>query len=219
VKVAVSILAAAGTFASILAIAAELLRWRMSESRGRTRIAVAVVFLIISVLVGLASMPREPAVSDQEDAVVAADTHVQAPAITVIAAQEERAMRAPKPLPISHTPRSSRPTARSEIMLGERERTMPEVMAAADDALTLLRSRFHTVRGNLRGNQTAPDAALAGLITTDLTLDVKLMDRDGVVLDAFTVTSRGGGFTADASGLQARERLRDALRMRIGKEH
>jgi hypothetical protein len=117
-------------------------------------------------------------------------------------------------------PRNTSTTTRGdEISIGEREKALPDVVAAADDALNMLRTRFYTVRGHLRSRQGQPDEGLRGLITTDLTLDVTLVDTQGVVHDAFTITSRGGGFTSDASALQARERLRDALHERLQKEH
>lgn len=99
-----------------------------------------------------------------------------------------------------------------------RSRTVDARGRRRDDALTFLESSAHTVRGNLRGHQSEPDATLQGLITTDLILNVKLVDAQGAVRDAFTVTSRGGGFTADESGLQARQRLRDALQKRMKEQ-
>jgi len=202
----------AGTLASILAIVADLFHWRMSDSGRPTRIMVAVVFFIMSVVVGIASLSKEPSpVPQTKDA--------QAPAIQVITQTfGEPPTPTPKTSPIPKPVAVSKPKPHSEITLGERERSMPEVIAAADDALMILRAQARTVRGDLRGRQSDADAALAGLITTDLTLDVKLIDDEGIIRDAFTVTSRGGGFTADESGLQARQRLRDALQKRMKEE-
>lgn len=209
-RIAAAVLVAAGTFASILTIAAELLRWRMSESPRRTRIAVAVALLIASFLLGIATLRMEQP-SPQP-------ATVSRPPIIVVAAREEPTITAPKPAMVAKAEPSRQAGPRSQITLGERERSMPEVVAAADDVLTILGSELPTIRGNLRATQSGPDMALQGLITTDLTLDLRLMNDTGVVVDAFTITSRGGGFTADASGLQARVRLLDALRKRIGKE-
>ncbi len=202
----------AGTLASIFAIAADLFRWRVSDSQRPTRIMVAVVFLVMSVVIGIASLPSEPSPTSKA-------TEAPAPALKLITQTSvEPPPPAQKASPILKTAPVSKPKPHSEVTLGERERSMPEVVAAADDALMILRSQAHTVRGNLRGRQSDADAALAGLITTDLTLDVKLLDDEGIIRDAFTVTSRGGGFTADESGLQARQRLRDALQNRMKKE-
>lgn len=121
--------------------------------------------------------------------------------------------------PESLTKGSSAATRASEITVSERGRARPDVIAAADDALNILRSRHYRVQGNLRGTQSQPDDGLGGIVTTDLTLDVKLIDAQGVARHAFTITSRGGGFTTDSSALQARERLRGALHEQLQKEH
>lgn len=110
-------------------------------------------------------------------------------------------------------------TLGDEITVSDQARGLPDAVAAADDALLALRSSACTVRGHLRGTQSAPDAGLQGLITTDLILDVKLIDSQNVVQESFTLTSRGGGFSPDASALQARERLRVALHNRVQKEN
>jgi hypothetical protein len=111
-------------------------------------------------------------------------------------------------------------TARhDEITVAEQDRALPNVVAAADDALNALQSQVCTARGHLWSTQSQPDEGLRGLITTNLTLDVTLIDTQGVVRDAFTITSRGGGFTSESSALQARERLRDALHEHLKKEH
>jgi hypothetical protein len=96
---------------------------------------------------------------------------------------------------------------------------LPDVIAAADDALNILQFNDYSVQGNLRWSQSQPDDGLQGIITTDLTLDVRFIDKQRSVRDAFTITSRGGGFTSDSSARQARERLRDALHEHLQKEH
>jgi len=113
------------------------------------------------------------------------------------------------------TPRAARPE--DEIAVAGPGRNLPDVVAAADDAMLVLRAQPYTVRGQLRATQSTPDPALQGVITTDLVLDVRLLEG-ATVRDLFTITGRGGGFTSDASALQARERLRDALRRHLQKE-
>jgi hypothetical protein len=213
-----SILSTAGVFASIIAIAAEFRGQPVHDSSRAVRITVAIVFVALSVAAGIVFLPSEPVVPQHADSLAPAER-----TITVVAAAIEPEIAVPPRLPSTpattvRPARTVKPQPVSEITLGEYERTMPEVVAAADDVLRMLRSQFPTVRGSLRGRQTEADVTLQGLITTDLTLDVKLIDQEGGVRDAFTITSRGGGFTTDASGLQARERLRDALRQRMGKE-
>jgi len=216
VQIVVSILSVASGLASIITLVAELIRKRVHDSSRPTRVAIAVTVLVVSVAAGIMSLPAEPLPAEPLLTALHVDkpmTEPQAP----IAASKPRETEMPVPIP-KPAAAPAKPVPLSEIRVGERERTMPEVVAAADDALAILQSHFPTVRGSLRGTQSEPDVALQGLITTDLTLDVKLIDMKGVVRQAFTITSRGGGFTADASGLQARERLRDAIRQRIGKE-
>jgi hypothetical protein len=115
--------------------------------------------------------------------------------------------------------RSSARAPHDEITVNEQSRGLPDVVAAADDALNSLRSQSYFVQGHIRSTQSEPNDQLQGLITTDLILDVKLIDNQDVVLDAFTITSRGGGFTSASSALQARERLRDVLHEHLRKEH
>jgi hypothetical protein len=114
---------------------------------------------------------------------------------------------------------SSGATGASEITISEHRRALPDVIAAADDALNILQLKHYRVQGNLRWSQSQADDGLHGIITTDLTLDVRLIDTQRAVRDAFTITSRGGGFTSDSSARQARERLRDALHEHLQKEH
>lgn len=95
---------------------------------------------------------------------------------------------------------------------------VPDVVAAAEAVLEALRTETCVVRGYLRAEQSTPDDALAGLITTNLMLDVRLIDADGITKETFTVPSRGGGFSADESAFQARTRLIDELRRRRQKE-
>ena len=124
------------------------------------------------------------------------------------------------------TPSVTKPESRSggaarvsEITVSEHGRALPDVIAAADDALNILQFEHHRVQGNLRWSQSQADDGLQGIITTDLTLDVRFIDKQRSVRDAFTITSRGGGFTNDSSARQARERLRDALHEHLQKEH
>jgi len=215
--------------ASIITFVAELLHGRLHDSR-RIRIVTAIGLALLSVIVGLVTLPSDlsparpaenPAITMQQVTVTAAPagnaasqpTSLQP--VTMNAAPARNAVSQPPVLLPSKPATAAKNKPHSEITIGERERSLPEVAAAAEDALTILHSQVHTVRGSLRGRQTEPDAALHGIITTDLTLDVKIIDPEGVVRNAFIVTSRGGGFTADESGLQARERLRDALQKRM----
>jgi hypothetical protein len=120
-------------------------------------------------------------------------------------------------------PRKSAPSRvtespRHEITRSGGAKDVDEIVIAAEDVLDALRAQSHTARVRLRADQSAPDDTLQGLITTDLVLDVKLIDGTGSVNQSFTVTSRGGGFSSDASALQARTRLMSELRNRIGKE-
>lgn len=118
--------------------------------------------------------------------------------------------------------RQSPPQARTphdEITVSDECRGFPDVVAAADDALNVLRSQSYSVQGHLRSTQSEPNDQLQGLITTDLTLDVKLIGNQDVVFDTFTITGRGGGFTSTSSALLARERLRDMLQDHLRKEH
>jgi hypothetical protein len=114
-------------------------------------------------------------------------------------------------------------TLRRETPVDERSRSrqvsrvavdadaLPDVRAAANDALMLLREHYPLVAGSLRATQTGPDASLQGIITTNLTLDIRVLNDGGGATQTFTIMSRGGGFTVDESAGQARERLRAAL--------
>jgi hypothetical protein len=124
---------------------------------------------------------------------------------------------------VTAEPRTAAPprvteSRRHEITRSGGAKDIGEIVGAAEDVLDALRAQSHAARVRLRADQTAPDDTLQGLITTDLVLDVKLMDGTGSVNHSFTVTSRGGGFSSDASALQARIRLMSELRNRLGKE-
>jgi hypothetical protein len=213
------IVSAASALASLITIASELRGRPLHGSSPASRIGLAVALVVVSIGSGVVSLnaprntPPDRAPSRARDETVAAGQ----PVVSLPAAPD--VLHSPTTVPPSR-PRTTTPkaTIRSEIAIDEQERAIPGVVAAADDMLTALQSRSHAVRGRLRSTQSEPDASLQGLITTDLTLDVKLIDAEGVIQDAFTITSRGGGFTADASGLQARERLRHALEQHIWKE-
>jgi hypothetical protein len=186
------------------------------------RAGLALVFVGIAVVTGkvwyetqrthtVTTSLQEPDTTSQHS--VAAIGTVREPAANSIETTT-RTMAKPQ----SHG-RNVRPTTgHDEITVGE-DSTLPDVAGAANDALSVLRSPLYRVQGRLRSTQSQPDAGLQGLITTDLTLDVTLIGTQGTIHDAFTVTSRGGGFTSDASALQARQRLRQALEDRRPKEH
>lgn len=202
--------------ASVITIVGELLQRRLHDSPRPVRIVTAIGLAVLSVIVGLVTLRSDhPPVRPAEKPTITIQPVTMTVAPAGSAVSQPTAVSPPTSLQQSKPARAAKKTPHSEITLGEREQSMPEVVAAAEDVLTILHSQVHTVRGSLRGRQTEPDAALQGIITTDLTLDVKLIDTEGVVHSAFTVTSRGGGFTANESGLQARERLRDALQKRM----
>jgi hypothetical protein len=214
------IVSAASALATLTAFAALLHGRPLHTLPWAARAMLVLMLLGVSILSGIAwyettprtsgevavqqrpasSVLKEPATSTAADGV-----HTTSP-LTIVGPQSR--------------PRNASTTARhDEISVGEQGKALPDVVAAADDALNILRTQFHTVRGHLRSTQGQPDEGLRGLITTDLTLDVTLVDTQGVVQDTFTISSRGGGFTRDSSALQARERLRDALHEHLQKEH
>lgn len=148
------------------------------------------------------------------DATVQKDSpsHVAKAAPPVKAAISVAVLTPPPATPPESSPQEASLTlGGDEITVDEPGKALPEVLAARDDILNMLRSNSYTMRGHLRSTQSEPNAELRGLITTDLTLDMKLVDSRGVVLDVFTATSRGGGFTSGTSAQQARQRLREAL--------
>jgi hypothetical protein len=215
-----AVISAAAGFASLIPFFFNLQQKSVEKASRSTRVGLAIGCVVVSVVSGVVSVivlrkppaDRAPLQNPVTVTVVEqATVPITASSLATLATTNELqpgAQPITKPATRSH----------SAIAVSEQGRAIPELTAAADDALIMLRSHSHTVRGNLRGMQSAPDVSLQGLITTDLTLDVRLMDVAGVVRDSFTITSRGGGFTDDASGLQARERLRDALERHIQKE-
>lgn len=122
-----------------------------------------------------------------------------------------------RPGPGNESPSTKEPS--DEIRVDEQDRSQPNVVAAAEDALNALRSQLYVVRGHLRSIQSQPNEALQGLITTNLTLDVTLLDAQGEVHESFTVKSRGVGFSNESSTLQAREGLRSDLLEHLQREH
>jgi len=114
---------------------------------------------------------------------------------------------------------SSSKESSDEVRVDEEDKLLPNVVAAAGDALNALRSPLYVVRGHLRSAESQPNEALQGLITTTFTLDVTLLDAQRGVHESFTVTSRGIGFTTESSTLQARERLRSELLKHLQREH
>jgi hypothetical protein len=112
---------------------------------------------------------------------------------------------------------ADRSRGRDEITVDGQDTRNPDVLATANQALIALKSPSRVVRGHLRSTQSKPDEMMQGMITTTLILDVTLIDVVGVTRKAFTVTSRGGGFTKESSALQAHERLLGALHERLEK--
>lgn len=184
------------------------------------RVALVLTLLGMSIVSGIAwfeTTPHTPAETALHQRPVS--SVVKEPSTTATAAEGVATSTLTMAGPQSR-PRNASKTARhDEITVGEGEKALPDVRAAADDALNTLRSQLYTVRGHLRSTQSLPDEKLQGLITTDLTLDVTLIDTQGVVRDAFTITSRGGGFTSEGSALQARQRLRENLHEHRSKEY
>lgn len=221
----------AAMLATLTTFASDLHEGRLHKLPRPARAGLAVVWLGISLVSGIMWSERkrpehggttmgEPAVRRVSDMPVtistrSAATSVPAPitAATVTTASAQTFARQLRPLRIITAP------GHDEITIDEQVGSLPEVHGAADDALNMLRSQFYTVRGHLRSTQSQPDEGLQGLITTDLTLDVTLTDIRGGVRDAFTVTSRGGGFRRDSSASKARERLREVLQEHLQKEH
>ena len=236
------IVSAASALATLTAFAA-LLHGRPLHTLPRAARAILVLaLLVLSVVSGRAwygttqHKPTEPSLSQRPASVVVTETPTLTAADTTVYKHSPSSMAKvpstlatadgvaiPSPLTTAGPkpgPQNESPTARhDEIKVSEPGKELPDVLAARDDALNTLRSHRYTVRGHLRSTQGQADESLRGLITTDLTLDVMLIDTQGVVQDSFTISSRGGGFTRDSSALQARERLRDALLEHLQKEH
>ncbi len=215
-----AVISAAAAFASLVPFFFNLRETTVEKASRPTRVGLAIGCVIVSVVSGVVSVivfrkpPAERAPLQNPVTV----TVVEQATVPTTASSLGTVSATNEPQPGAQPITKPATRSHSAIAVSEQGRAIPELTAAADDALMMLRSHSHSVRGNLRGTQGDPDLSLQGLITTDLTLDVKLMDAAGVVRDSFTITSRGGGFTADASGLQARERLRDALERHIQKE-
>jgi hypothetical protein len=114
---------------------------------------------------------------------------------------------------------SSGKESSDEVSVDDEDKLLPNVVAAAGDALDALRSPRYVVRGHLRSIESQPNEDLQGLITTTFTLDVALLDGQRGVHESFTITSRGIGFTNETSALQARERLRSELLKHLQREH
>ena len=86
-------------------------------------------------------------------------------------------------------------------------------------ALEAIATRFsvqhsYGIEGAL-SSSTEHEADLGGLLTTRILLQVTVVDSSGGLVDAFQLTSRGGGFSADAAMHQALERIGLALQNRL----
>jgi hypothetical protein len=120
--------------------------------------------------------------------------------------QTESRLNPPRQDRLSAESRSAEPTV-------ARKQSTIEFGGTTDDELTMLFRRVlgqQGFSGSLKQTCTKNDA-MDGLITCELTLLVRLSD------DAFSVDSRGVGFTERAAERHGRERLMAAVELKIGK--
>lgn len=191
--------------------------------------AAAVAGVVAAVILGILALQRNASPPPVVQATMTVTTAERAPAAQELTTttQASALNKTASSAPMTRIPLQHRPTeytanraapieaAREGISRVGDARDLPDVIAAADETLALLRRESISVRGQLRVTQSVPDPALQGIITTDLALDLTLANGNGHVRDMFTITSRGGGFTVDSSARQARARLRVALTERL----
>lgn len=237
IKVILEILAGVSGLAGVVSFVFTLKDRSTNKLSRPLGFGLAISFAVVSLLSGMAG--REKART--ADAI--AGPRVQAPLISplevtvnVNAAANDMAAVADRRQPVKHqrvtpervtpasvpasspaTPSKAAPLRNLITTVGDAG-ALPAVGAIAEDALHMLQRKFGEIRGEIHSSQSVPDEGLQGLITTDLTLNVSVVGASGVVQRRFTIRSRGGGFTRDASASQACDRLRSELQTRLDQE-
>ena len=196
-----------GSVASIISLYADVARHPVREWQGGTRVVTAVGLLVVSVATGLAAYRAAP--PPDHAAPSSGSMTVSAPAMeSTQGGAPPRADHLPPspaaPAPVTQV-RSAAPRLRIADATGA---SVPQLLAAARD----LRPAY-ALEGVLQErSEQAPE--LQDLYTVHLTLNATVTQRS-VVVAAFSVRSRGGGFQIEAARAQALDRLATALQERV----
>ncbi|MFL6245855.1 MAG: hypothetical protein ACJ74H_07515 [Thermoanaerobaculia bacterium] len=191
----IGVLSLIGTVISVATFAFDLQGRPVSTLAPRTRLAIAVVLAAIGIW-SWRTGPPENVVPTMAAAL---------PVVTVTAQPQStpagKPVKSAEPRTVRSVPAPALPP-RSKILF----------RGAEDDEMTMLVQ--HTVGGRpFSGSleqSCAKDESLEGMITCELTLRMRIADET-----AFSVDSRGGGFTQRAAERQARERLTPAIEEKI----